>query len=104
MKTKDYLIVALAPVYPKPVPANVARAVDYYQAGGWGSPLTPGQGFRGSLANHNVANDQSISHFNIAANPGIRAEVLREIEAVPQAAATRAQKPLPPARKPRAVR
>ncbi len=79
------LIVALTPVYPKPVPANVARAIDYYQAGGWGSPLTPGQGFRGTLANHNVAGDQSISHFNIAENPRIRAEVVREIEAVPQA-------------------
>jgi pimeloyl-ACP methyl ester carboxylesterase len=96
------LIVALAPVYPKPVPANVAKAIDYYQAGGWGSPLTAGQGFRGSLTNHNVAGDQSISHFNIAENPRIRAEVIREIEAVPQAAAARVQKPPapPPARKP----
>ena len=83
-----------------PVPANVARAIDYYQAGGWGSPLTPGQGFRGTLANHNVAGDQSISHFNIAENPRIRAEVIREIKAVPQAAAARAQRPPPPARKP----
>jgi hypothetical protein len=91
------LIVALTPVYPKPVPANVARAIDYYQAGGWGSPLTPGQGFRGLLANHNVAGDQSISHFNIAENPRIRAEVLREIEAVPQAESARTQKLQPPA-------
>jgi len=87
------LIVTLAPVYPKPVPANVARAIDYYQAGGWGSPLTPGPGFRGMLTNHNLAGDSSISHFNIAENPRIRAEVLREIEAVPQAA-SREQKPL----------
>jgi pimeloyl-ACP methyl ester carboxylesterase len=98
------LIVALAPVYPKPVPANVARAIDYYQAGGWGSPLTPGQGFRGALANHNLASDQSISHFNIAENPRIRAEVIREIEAVPQAASARAQKPQPPGRKSPAAR
>jgi hypothetical protein len=98
------LIVTLTPVYPKPVPANVARAIDYYQAGGWGSPLTPGQGFRGTLANHNVAGDQSISHFNIAENPRIRAEVVREIEAVPQAASARAQKPPPPGRKPPAAR
>jgi hypothetical protein len=94
------LIVTLTPVYPKPVPANVARAIDYYQAGGWGSPLTPGQGFRGALANHDVAADQNISHFNIAENPRIRAEVVREIEAVPQAASARAQKPQPPERKP----
>jgi hypothetical protein len=98
------LIVTLTPVYPKPVPANVARAIDYYQAGGWGSPLMPGQGFRGSLANHNVAGDQSISHFNIAEDPRIRAEVVREIKAVPQAASARAQKPPPPGRKPPAVR
>jgi hypothetical protein len=91
------LIVTLTPVYPKPVPANVARAIDYYQAGGWGSPLAPGQGFRGTLANHNVAGDQSISHFNIAENPRIRAEVVREIEAVPQATSARAQKPPSPA-------
>jgi hypothetical protein len=97
------LIVTLAPVYPKPVPANVARAIDYYQAGGWGSPLMPGQGFRGMLTNHNVASDQSISHFNMAENPRIRAEVIREIEAVPPAAA-RAPKPQPPGRKPPAVR
>jgi hypothetical protein len=98
------LIVTLAPVYPKPVPANVARAIDYYQAGGWGSPLTPGQGFRGALANHDLESDQSISHFNIAENPRIRAEVVREIEAVPQPASARAQKPPPPGRKPPAVR
>jgi hypothetical protein len=98
------LIVTLAPVYPKPVPANVARAIDYYQAGGWGSPLTPGQGFRGSLANHNMAGDPDISHFNIAENPRIHAEVVREIQAVPQAASARAQKPQPPGRKPPAAR
>ena len=98
------LIVTLAPVYPKPVPANVARAINYYQAGGWGSPLTPGQAFRGALANHNLASDQSLSHFNIAENPRIRAEVVREIEAVPQAASARTQKPPPPGRKPPAVR
>jgi hypothetical protein len=96
------LIVTLAPVYPKPIPANVARAIDYYQAGGWGSPLTPGQGFRGTLANHDLASDQSISHFNIAENPRIRAEVVHEIEAVPQAASVRAQKP--PGRKAPAAR
>jgi hypothetical protein len=98
------LIVTLAPVYPKPVPANVARAINYYQAGGWGSALSPGQGFRGPLANHNLASDQSISHFNIADNPHIRAEVVREIETVPQAASARAQKPPPPGRKPPAAR
>ncbi len=92
------LIVALAPYYPKPLPGNVMRAVDYYQEGGWGSPLTPGGGFHGTLANYNVANDPNIHHFNIDDNARIRAEVLREILAVPLASAAR-PKPEPPGRK-----
>jgi hypothetical protein len=92
------LIVALAPYYPKPLPGNVMRALDYYQEGGWGSPLTPGAGFHGTLANYNVANDPNIHHFNIDDNARIRAEVLREILAVPQAAAA-PPKPEPPGRK-----
>ena len=97
------LIVTLAPYYPKPLPANVMRAVDYYQEGGWGSPLTPGAGFRGTLANFNLANDPNIYHFNIDKSPRIRAEILREIEALPQAnaglpsAKTPGRKPPPPA-------
>jgi hypothetical protein len=92
------LIVTLAPYYPKPVPANVTRAVDYYQQGGWGSPLTPGAGFRGTLANFDLADDATIYHFNIDKSPKIRAELLREIEAVPQANAV-SQKMKPPGRK-----
>jgi hypothetical protein len=92
------LIVTLAPYYPKPVPANVTRAVDYYQEGGWGSPLTPGAGFRGTLANFDLANDPTIYHFNIDKSPKIRAELLREIEAVPQANAP-SQKIKTPGRK-----
>ena len=59
------LIVTLAPFMQDPVPGNVLRAVDYYQSPGWGAPLAPGRGFRGSLSNIDVANDLSITDITI---------------------------------------
>jgi hypothetical protein len=73
------LVVTLAPYMPKPVPANVGRAVNYYQGGGWGSPLTPDAGFRGKLSNFDLAGDPTIFHFNIDKNDRIQADILREI-------------------------
>jgi hypothetical protein len=90
------LLVAIAPYGQKPVPANVARAIDYYQGGGWGLPLIPDAGFHGKLVNIDLANDPTISHFNIDKNDRIHAEVLREILALPQASP-----PLPKRRAPR---
>jgi len=75
------LVVTLAPYMPKPIPANVGRAINYYQAGGWGSPLTPESGFPGKLSNFDLAGDPTIFHFNIDNNDRIHAEILREIQA-----------------------
>jgi pimeloyl-ACP methyl ester carboxylesterase len=75
------LVVTLDPYGPKPVPANVGRAINYYQAGGWGSPLTPEPGFRGKLSNFDLAGDPTIFHFNIDNSDKIHAEILREIQA-----------------------
>jgi hypothetical protein len=74
------LVVTLAPYMAKPVPANVGRAINYYQAGGWGSPLTPEAGFRGKLSNFDLAGDPAIFHFNIDKSDRIHAEILREIQ------------------------
>jgi hypothetical protein len=79
------LLVTIAPYGQKPVPANVVRAIDYYQAGGWGSPLTPEAGFRGKLSNIDLADDPTIFHLNIDKSERIHAEILREIAALPQA-------------------
>jgi hypothetical protein len=59
---------------------NVGRAINYYQAGGWGSPLTPEAGFRGKLANCDLSGDRTIFHFNIDKSDRIQAEILREIQ------------------------
>src|SRR5262249_46107420 len=39
------LLVPLAPFMQDPVPANVARVINYYQSPGWGAPLTGDRGF-----------------------------------------------------------
>jgi hypothetical protein len=85
------LVITLAPYLPKPVPANVGRAINYFQAGGWGSPLTPDAGFRGKLANFDLAGDPTIFHFNIDKSDRIQAEILREIQAFQHVEARRAK-------------
>jgi thioesterase domain-containing protein len=79
------LLVTFDPYRQKPVPANVARAINYYQHGGWGLALVPEAGFRGRLVNNDLAADMTISHFNIADNDDIHADVLREVDALLQA-------------------
>ena len=85
------LVVTLAPYGPKPVPANVRRAINYYQAGGWGSPLTPEPGFRGKLSNFDLAGDPTIFHFNIDNSDKIHAEILGEIQAFQRVEARKAK-------------
>src|SRR6478672_5666468 len=79
------LLVTLARYRQDPVPANVLRAINYYQSGGWGAPLTAGPGFRGKLSNVDVAEDSTVSHINIDKSARIQAEITREIGAVAKA-------------------
>ena len=76
------LLVTFDPYGQKPVPANVARAINYYQHGGWGLPLIPETGFRGKLVNIDLAGDSNIFHYNIDKSDRIHAEVLREVDAL----------------------
>jgi hypothetical protein len=82
------LLVTLAPFMQNPVPANVVRAINYYQSRGWGSPLAADPGFHGKLANIDVANDPTIFHINIDKSVRVRAEISREILALSQETAT----------------
>ena len=79
------LLVTLAPYRQDPVPANVMRAINYYQAGGWGAPLTVAAGFRGKLSTVDVAEDSAVSHINIDKSARIQAEIVREVGAVAKA-------------------
>ena len=75
------LLITLAPFLQDPVPANVVRAINYYQAPGWGSPLVAVPEFKGELSNIDVG-DWSTFHVNIDKNPRIQAEIVRAIVAL----------------------
>ena len=73
------LLVTLAPFMQDPIPANVVRAVNFYQSPGWGAPLTTDRSFHGKLANINVGDDWTIAHVSIDKSARIHAEIAREI-------------------------
>ena len=77
------LLITLAPFLQDPVPANVARAVNYYQPPGWGSPLTAAPGFTGELANIDVG-DFGTFHVNIDKNAKVQAAIVAAIVALPR--------------------
>ena len=79
------LLITLAPYKQNPIPSNVMRAINYYQSGGWGAPLTAGPGFRGKMSNVDVAEDSTVSHINIDKSARIQAEIAREIGAIAKA-------------------
>jgi len=76
------LLITLSPFMQNRVPPNVAKAINYYQAPGWGQPLEAEPGFRGKLINVNLADDPSISHIGIDKSTKIQTEIVREIAAV----------------------
>jgi hypothetical protein len=79
------LLVTLAPMLQNNIPANVVRAINYYQSPGWGAPIAAEPGFRGKLTNIDVANDPAIFHISIDKSAKIHAEIVREIAALAQA-------------------
>jgi hypothetical protein len=76
------LLITLAPFQQDPVPANVARAVNYYQSGGWGSPLEAVPAFKGELRNVDLSGDSRIFHVNIDKSRKVQALVVGEITAL----------------------
>jgi hypothetical protein len=79
------LLVTLAPLLQDPIPANVVRAINYYQSPGWGAPIIPDRGFHGTLSNIDVGDDWTISHINIDKSARVQADISREIIALLQA-------------------
>jgi hypothetical protein len=76
------LLITLAPFKQDPVPGNVLRAINYYQSGGWGDPLTPAANFKGKLSNIDVKEDASVTHINIDKSDRVRADISREVAAI----------------------
>jgi hypothetical protein len=76
------LLITLSPFMQNRVPGNVVKAVNYYQAPGWGQAIEAEPGFHGKLVNVNLADDPTISHIGIDKSTKIQTEILREISAV----------------------
>ncbi len=78
------LLVTLSPFLQDPIPANVVKAINYYQAPGWGQPIVADQGFHGKIINVDLANDLTITHISIDKSARVQAEILHEIIALAQ--------------------
>jgi len=78
------LLVTLSPFLQDPIPANVVKAINYYQAPGRGQPIVADQGFHGKIINVDLANDLTITHISIDKSARVQAEILHEITALAQ--------------------
>ena len=79
------LLITLAPFMQDPIPANVVRAINYYQSPGWGAPLSGDAGFRGKISNIDIGADLGTFHVNIDKSARVQEEVAREIVALSRA-------------------
>jgi hypothetical protein len=79
------LLVTLAPFMQDPVPGNVVRALNYYQAGGWGAPLSGDNNFRGKISNIDMGGEVGTFHINIDKSAKVQSDIAREIIAVSRA-------------------
>jgi hypothetical protein len=73
------LLVTLAPFMQDAVPRNVVRALNFYQAGGWGAPLVGDKGFRGKISNIDMGGELGTFHINIDKSAKVQADIAREI-------------------------
>ena len=74
------LLITLSPFLQNPVPANVVKAINYYQGPGWGQPLVPSQGFHGKIINVNLTDNSSITHIGMDKSTKVQAEIVGEIK------------------------
>jgi hypothetical protein len=81
------LLVTISPFLQNSIPVNVVKAINYYQAPGWGQPVAADRGFRGKIENVNLAGDLTVTHITIDKNPKVQAGILHEIATLAQQAA-----------------
>ena len=77
------LLVTFGPVDSAPVPANVGRAVNYFQSNSaWRGQIIRGAGFRGALENVDLARAPGITHFNIEKAEQLHAATVAKVLAL----------------------
>jgi len=78
------LLVTLSPYNQNLIPANVVKAINYYQSPGWGQAIAADQGFHGKILNFNLADDLTIWHISIDKSARVETEIVHEITALAQ--------------------
>jgi hypothetical protein len=92
------LLVTFSPMESAPALANVARAVNYFQASSlWHGQITQGAGFHGVLENIDLSQTPNITHFNIEKAEQLHAATIAKVLAIvsPHTKAA-AHQPAPP--------
>jgi hypothetical protein len=80
------LLVTISPFLQNSIPANVVKAINYYQAPGWGQAVEGDRGFHGKIMNVNLVGDMTITHITIDKSQKVQAEIVHEIAALAQQA------------------
>jgi hypothetical protein len=78
------LLVTISPFLQNSIPANVVKAVNYYQSPGWGQPLEADRGFHGKIVNNNLVGDLTVTHITIDKNQKVQADIVHEIATLAQ--------------------
>src|SRR5258708_14695207 len=90
------LLVTFAPYRQDPVPANVMRAINYYQSGGWGAPLTAGTRVLGQVLYFDRGGGLKVSPLNIVQSPPTQAASPRRAGAGPPREVSRPRRRVAP--------
>jgi hypothetical protein len=65
------------------VPRNVSRVVNFYSStNGWGAPIVPGPGFRGSLNNVDLSRRGEIGHTDIDKSPSLHSQSINFVQSI----------------------
>jgi hypothetical protein len=73
------LAIGLDPTTRLAATGNVNRYINYYIAGGMGTPVDKGRSFNGTLTNVDLERDPGVGHFNIDKNQALQQRVISDI-------------------------
>jgi hypothetical protein len=77
------LIISYDPTASMSVPRNVSRVVNFYSStNGWGAPIVPGPGFRGSLSNVDLSRRGEIGHTDIDKSPSLHSQSINYVQSI----------------------
>lgn len=77
------LIISYDPTASMSVPRNVSRVVNFFSStNGWGAPIVPGPGFRGSLSNVDLSRRGDVGHTDIDKSPSLHSQSIGFVQSI----------------------